>query len=796
MIKLLINPIRQVSIVFCIVSLLFSQDFAKVITVSGGGVSYNLRFGFSQYATDGFDPDSEPFINDNNCSNTWQEGDTFFDLNGNDVQDGIDLYAPPAAPPQPAFDAAFLVDADRYYNQIFYGDGDNSTEHEWPISLQYDTSDPTITITWNNTGWGGLGSFVLSDAFTGTMIDIDMADLDPATVNDMVGTLDTSDPSNPVLTLTSSMLTTVKIKVTPSGNSSPNALFTADGDIYDDVGLSYVGTGDFSVPFTDQSLSGNSNISSWLWNFGDGATSTDQNPTNTFSISDGSLDEYFDVSLTVTDENGVSETTVRENFIYVGTPPTADFTYEPFPDPAQDENWDTTYVFDASASVAGSSSLTSWSCSWDFNEDGIEDADSWDFSFTFGAGVYSATLVVTDAKGLSDSITKTDIISLDGPKADFSADVTSGDPVLTVQFTDESILEGPGTIVSRKWDFNFEDGLDWDNPDATSDGGTVSYTFSEPEVYQVSLLIESSDGLVDGRTQGATIKVGGVHAHFSAAPMDGLDTSTVTFTNEEDAGSLEIWARSWIIGKRIPNGFSQGNALSDTTLETHPPYTFTEPGAYQVTFTTLAQGAFSDSDTEEKYIVVEGSGGPTAGFTSSINGGTVDFTDASTVSGCAVMEWRWDFGDGSDINDDQNPGHTYSAIGAYTVRLVVVDADSLPSSVTQDITITTLDEELSVGEYIGIMPNKYHLENAYPNPFNPVTTINFTIPKAENVNLVIYDVLGREIRTLANEIHAPNIYSIQWNGTDNFGKSMSTGIYFYKLVSGDFIQVKKLLLLK
>ena len=132
MIKLLINPIRQVSIVFCIVSLVFSQDFAKVITVSSSVSSQNLSFGFSQYATDGYDEGSEPFENDNNCSSTWQEGDTFFDLNGNDVQDGIDLYAPPAAPPQPAFDAAFLVDADRYYNQIFYGDGDNSTEHEWP----------------------------------------------------------------------------------------------------------------------------------------------------------------------------------------------------------------------------------------------------------------------------------------------------------------------------------------------------------------------------------------------------------------------------------------------------------------------------------------------------------------------------------------------------------------------------------------------------------------------------------------------------------------------------------------
>jgi hypothetical protein len=96
-------------------------------------------------------------------------------------------------------------------------------------------------------------------------------------------------------------------------------------------------------------------------------------------------------------------------------------------------------------------------------------------------------------------------------------------------------------------------------------------------------------------------------------------------------------------------------------------------------------------------------------------------------------------------------------------------------------------------------PEEYFLYQNYPNPFNPVTTIKFTIPFVEAycitplqiVTLKIYDVLGREVRTLVNEEKTPGVYSVTFDGSN-----LSSGIYFYRLQAGEFIQTKKLILMK
>ena len=91
----------------------------------------------------------------------------------------------------------------------------------------------------------------------------------------------------------------------------------------------------------------------------------------------------------------------------------------------------------------------------------------------------------------------------------------------------------------------------------------------------------------------------------------------------------------------------------------------------------------------------------------------------------------------------------------------------------------------------GNIPNVFSLAQNYPNPFNPVTRINFSIPKQGLVNLKIYDVLGREIKSLVNEVKAPGEYSVDFNGTE-----FSSGVYFYKLESNGFTDIKKMMLIK
>ena len=85
----------------------------------------------------------------------------------------------------------------------------------------------------------------------------------------------------------------------------------------------------------------------------------------------------------------------------------------------------------------------------------------------------------------------------------------------------------------------------------------------------------------------------------------------------------------------------------------------------------------------------------------------------------------------------------------------------------------------------------YRLYQNYPNPFNPVTNIKFGIPRSAVVKIIIYDMLGKEIATLVNEKLAPSTYEVDWDAS-----KYPSGVYFYKLVTGDFVEVKKMLLVK
>ena len=89
------------------------------------------------------------------------------------------------------------------------------------------------------------------------------------------------------------------------------------------------------------------------------------------------------------------------------------------------------------------------------------------------------------------------------------------------------------------------------------------------------------------------------------------------------------------------------------------------------------------------------------------------------------------------------------------------------------------------------VPNVYSLSQNYPNPFNPSTKINFAIPKQGLVTLKIYDVLGREVRTLVNEVKSAGSYTVDFNASE-----FSSGVYFYRIQANDFIDVKRMLLVK
>ena len=94
------------------------------------------------------------------------------------------------------------------------------------------------------------------------------------------------------------------------------------------------------------------------------------------------------------------------------------------------------------------------------------------------------------------------------------------------------------------------------------------------------------------------------------------------------------------------------------------------------------------------------------------------------------------------------------------------------------------------------LPNTFSLEQNYPNPFNPETTIKFQLPKNIHVYIGIFNVLGQEIKTLVDEDMGAGFHSMKWNGTNNNGERMTSGIYYYRIKAGDFTALKKMILLK
>ena len=89
------------------------------------------------------------------------------------------------------------------------------------------------------------------------------------------------------------------------------------------------------------------------------------------------------------------------------------------------------------------------------------------------------------------------------------------------------------------------------------------------------------------------------------------------------------------------------------------------------------------------------------------------------------------------------------------------------------------------------VPSSYSLSQNYPNPFNPKTKIKFDVVRLGDVKIVVYDIVGREVQTLANESLKPGTYEASFDGS-----SLNSGVYFYRIQAGDFVNVKKMVLIK
>ena len=657
------------------------------------------------------------------------------------------------------------------------------------------------------------------------------------------GNGNTSVLKNPIASYFTPGSYTVSLTVT-NANGSNSLTRTQYINVYEPPTINFSATpqsGCFPlrVQFNDQSIAGigNTNVS-WLWDFGNGTTSTLQNPLTTFTTS-GS----FTVTLRVTNDKGCTRTISRPNFITAtngvvagfthtqptvcNAPTTITFTNTSTGPPTLSYLWNfgdgntstavnpvhtylssgsfiTTLITTSSAgcvdtfrstpiiiggfttnfnsptsvcinetvTFTNTSTPSPISSSWTFGDGGTATGINTTYSYV-ATGVYTVKLY-NNYSSCTDSITRTITVN-PRPVSNFTAPVTSKcEPPLTVNFQDIST----GSPVSWLWDFGDGNTSTGQNPSHTytsygnftvtliatngfgctdtiirpdfiiirratisiplfpvrgcipytispnpvinsvdaitsynwdfGDGGTSTlanptYTYTTQGTYTVRLTITTSSGCTDVLTIPTAVTVGSKPmAEFTATPIPVCGKQSVYFT---DLSTPAVNEWHWDFGD------------GGTSLLQHPDHRYLDTGYFSVRLIAVNNGC-PDTITKADYIQVLP---PIARFTPVPNCGTrleFSFTDQSL----GALTWEWNFGDGSPISTVQNPVHTFPSYGDFTVRLIVTNGGCID---TLEQTIRTVNEGPDfVADRVAACK---------------IATINFNVFNITGVNIVSYN---------------------------------------------------------
>ncbi len=389
------------------------------------------------------------------------------------------------------------------------------------------------------------------------------------------------------------------------------------------------------VMFVDNSMG--STPMTYQWDFGDGSTSTEQNPSHMYT-----LRGMYTVKLTVTNQFG-SSTEIKKDYISIGMGPKADFAATP-----SSGNVPLSVQF----TDKSQGQVATWQ--WDFG-DGKRSNEKDPVHTYWTAGVYNVILTVSNDYGSSDA-TKYNLITVVGPlTSKFIADPSTGKAPLLVKFTDRSI----GSPTS--WNWNFGDGT-------TSTVQNPTHTFTSAGAFDVKLEV-ARDTTTATSTQ--VVNVGGVPAaDFVGAPLSVNVGEMVSFT-DKSTNSPNQW--SWDFGD------------TKTVTTQNPTYAYQLKGIYTVSLTASNNNG---KDTEIKTNYINVGVGPKADFRPVIVPFemnkvpmSVRFVDQSTG---LPTSWLWNFGDGQ-TSTEQNPAHTYMKEGTYTVTLTVQNKFGQDTKVMTDI---------------------------------------------------------------------------------------------------------------
>ncbi|HEX7905222.1 MAG TPA: PKD domain-containing protein [Chitinophagaceae bacterium] len=392
-----------------------------------------------------------------------------------------------------------------------------------------------------------------------------------------------------------------------------------------------------TIQFTDQSTTppGAGVITDWLWDFGDGNTSIQQNPSHIFTATG-----FYTISLRIKSTSGCQSFVSIGRYIRVVSGISADFSF------SQPGTCQAPFLINFQDQSSGPGTLTYL---WSFGNGGPTSTLQNPSSTYAATGTYPVQLNVQSSLGCSGTITKN--ITITGKTTDFiaPASICIGQ---TVTFKNNS---SPPPL-SSSWDFG--DGT-------TSSQTSPTKTFFNGGAYQVKL-INNYGNCSDSITKTVNV-ISQPAVNFTANDSTACSAPfTVKFTDTSPAASTWIW------------DFGDGG----TSIQQNPTHTYTSSGNFNVTLSITLPGGCSNTITKNQFIKIQST---TVGIANVPAGGCIPFTFsplAAIQSVDSIVSYVWDMGEPGGIYNTQFPTHTYNSVGNYTVTLTVTSQSGCVRTVT------------------------------------------------------------------------------------------------------------------